>query len=142
MIALERSSGLSANLPDPNLLHFTSSSLKPVFFPTHDELEKSILASLQHFDPEKHLAFQPPSKVHSMEEIGMLNRGISPVAVSEPFRLFTEEAVNIMRAEILAEEVQANHTFSSDIAARQLRGYSPRYLAFIKFPHQHQLKLQ
>jgi len=67
-----------------------------------------------------------------MEDIGLpMTYGISPVAVSEPFRLFTEEAVNIMRAEILADEVQNSYSYTSDIAPKQIRGYAPKHCKFV-----------
>jgi hypothetical protein len=78
------------------------------------------------FDPSKHLAYQEPEYIHTMEDIGFpANRGVSPVAVSEPFPLFTGEAIDIMRSEILSQEVQDKFTYTSDIAAKQLRGYAP-----------------
>lgn len=79
------------------------------------------------FSPSKHLAYEEPKHIHTMEEIGYpASNGISPVAVSEPFQLFSEEAVNIMRSEILDEEVQEKYSFTSDIAPRQIRGYAPK----------------
>lgn len=77
------------------------------------------------FDPSKHLAFVPPSKVHTMNELGYPNnRGVSPVGVSEPFSLFSVEAVEHMRKEVLTSEVYAKHKYSSEIAECQLRGYA------------------
>lgn len=76
------------------------------------------------FDPSIHLAYHPPSKVHTMESIGLQNEGVSPIAMSEPFSFFTEEAVDIMRSEVLAPEVIAKHSFQSDLAPHQLRGYA------------------
>ena len=77
------------------------------------------------FDPQKHLAFKKPSKIWSMKDISLPeNHGISPIAVSEPFRLFSDEAVRRMRAEVLAPEVMDNCQYSSTIAAAQLRGYA------------------
>ena len=79
------------------------------------------------FDPKKHLAFRPPSKVYSMKDIGLPeDKGISPVAVSEPFPLFTEEAVMRMRAEVLSESVMKNCQYSSNLAQCQLRGYADK----------------
>ena len=79
------------------------------------------------FDPSKHLAFDEPKHIHTMEEIGYsASSGVSPVAVSEPFCLFSEEAVNIMRSEILDPEVQEKYSYTSDIAPKQLRGYAPK----------------
>lgn len=80
-----------------------------------------------HFDPEKHLTFEPPTRVHTMVDIGLpASSGISPVAVSEPFRLFSQEAVMEMRKEILAEKVLKDYSYTSDIAPMQLRGYAPK----------------
>ncbi|VEU24007.1 DEKNAAC105295 [Brettanomyces naardenensis] len=62
------------------------------------------------FDPKKHLTFKP-SMVHTIKRASMKELGaecddqISDIGVSEPFPLFTEEACDIMRAEILREEV-------------------------------------
>jgi hypothetical protein len=79
------------------------------------------------FNPQKHLDFEPPKFVHTMEDIGYpSNNGVSPIAVSEPFRLFSEEAVDIMRSEVLNQEVQENYSYTSDIAPKQLRGYAPK----------------
>jgi hypothetical protein len=78
------------------------------------------------FNPNKHLTFEEPAYIHTMEDIGYpSSNGVSPVAVSEPFRLFSEEAVNIMRREILDPEVQEKYSYTSDIAPKQLRGYAP-----------------
>jgi hypothetical protein len=79
------------------------------------------------FNPSKHLAYVEPKYIHTMEELGFPpSRGVSPVAVSDPFPLFSEEAVDIMRSEVLAQEVQEKYTYSSDIAAKQIRGYAPK----------------
>ena len=77
------------------------------------------------FDPSKHLKFKAPEKIWSMEEIGLADKGVSPVAVSEPFSLFTEEAIQQMRAEILSKPVFENCKYKSNIAQFQLRGFAP-----------------
>jgi hypothetical protein len=78
------------------------------------------------FDPAEHIKFTPPSKVWTMQELGYAEgQGISPVGVSEPFPLFSEEAVKQMRAEILDEEVWDKYKFSSNLSQCQLRGYAP-----------------
>ena len=77
------------------------------------------------FDPLKHLNFTPPPKVYTMEEIGLGDHGISPMAVSEPFPLFTEDAVKQMRAEVLSKPVLENCQYFSNIAVSQLRGFAP-----------------
>ncbi len=77
------------------------------------------------FEPSKHLAYVPPSRIWKMEEIGKAGQGISPNAVSEPFQLFTEEAVKQMRAEVLSKDVMEKCQYSSNLAHCQLRGFAP-----------------
>jgi hypothetical protein len=52
--------------------------------------------------------------------------GVSPVAVSEPFHLFSKEAIDVMRSEVLDEKVYNEYSITSDIAPRQIRGYAPK----------------
>lgn len=77
------------------------------------------------FDPKRHMAFKIPSKTLTMEDLGYPDdTGVSPVACSEPFQLFTPEAIQAMRAEIFKPEVREKCTYSSNIGACQLRGYA------------------
>lgn len=78
------------------------------------------------FDAKKHLSFIAPDKIYSMDDIKLGNKGVSPVAVSEPFQLFTPEAVKHMRAEIFKEDVMAKYRYSSNLSKAQLRGYAAR----------------
>jgi len=51
------------------------------------------------FNPRVHLAYEAPKHIHTMEDIGYsATSGVSPVAVSEPFRLFSEDAVNLSKS--------------------------------------------
>jgi hypothetical protein len=83
------------------------------------------------FVPAEHLQFQPPEKIWTMAEIGMAEGCVSPNAVSVPFPLFTEEAVQQMRAEVLSKPVWDNCKYSSNIAQCQLRGFAPEYAPFV-----------
>lgn len=78
------------------------------------------------FDPKKHLNFEFPDRVWTMKEIGHDSVGVSPIAVSNPFPLFSEEAVKQMREEVLSDEVQKNCKYQSNLAASQLRGFAPK----------------
>lgn len=80
------------------------------------------------FDPVKHLDYQPPSRVWTMEEIGFADKGVSPIAVSEPFPLFTKDAIQAMRAEVLSKAVWENCKYSSNLSKCQLRGFAPEYV--------------
>ncbi|OKL64445.1 hypothetical protein UA08_00195 [Talaromyces atroroseus] len=84
------------------------------------------------FDPAKHIKFTPPSKVWTMQELDYPEgKGISPVGVSEPFPLFSEDAIKQMRAEIFSEEVWDKYQYSSNLSHCQLRGYAPECAPFI-----------
>jgi hypothetical protein len=76
------------------------------------------------FKPEIHLAYTEPTVIHTMESLGLPDIGVSPIAVSEPFQLFSEEAVDKMRTEALADIVHKEHFFGCDLAPKQLRGYA------------------
>jgi hypothetical protein len=78
------------------------------------------------FDPSQHLTFQDPDKIWTMEDIGHPNVGVSPIAVSNPFPLFSKEAIMQMRDEILSDAVQQNCKYQSNLAASQLRGFAPK----------------
>ena len=78
------------------------------------------------FDPKKHLNYVPPKKFTTMRDIGYEGRGISPIAVSEPFSLFTQEAIKQMRADIFSEEVLENCQVSSSFASHMIRAYAPK----------------
>ncbi|KUI60925.1 hypothetical protein VP1G_08110 [Cytospora mali] len=83
------------------------------------------------FNPAEHLNFSPPSKIHTMKEIGLENSGVSPIAVSEPFPLFNEEAVMRFREEVLSKDVIENCQFSSNLSQCQLRGFASKYAPFV-----------
>ena len=76
------------------------------------------------FQPDQHLAFQPPESIISMKDIGYEEGvGISPMAVSQPFQLFSPKAVQNFRNEILSPRVLEKYSCHSNIAASHLRGF-------------------
>lgn len=77
------------------------------------------------FDASKHLNFQSPRRIYTMKEIGLEGQGISPHAATEPFPLFTEEAIQQMRAEIFSEQVLAECQYSSTFNKNMVRGMGP-----------------
>lgn len=74
------------------------------------------------FNPQRHLNFEPPKGITTMKEIGLGGRGISPVAASEPFPLFTPDAIKQIRAEIFSEPVLRDCQYSSSFAKNMIRG--------------------
>ncbi len=91
-------------------------------------IEASRISDKQVFDATKHLNFTPPKKIYTMEELGLSGQGISPVAISEPFALFTEEAIRQMRGEIFSQKVLDKHQYQSSFAANLIRGECPEYV--------------
>lgn len=96
------------------------------------------------FDPSKHLLYYSPDPLHkhlynntrrlTMEELGLTSKNqISPIGVLDPFPLFTEEAVDIMRFEILEKELFMKYArvsvSSSSGLDCQIRGFANDPLA-------------
>ncbi|CAD6575665.1 MAG: hypothetical protein ASARMPREDX12_004190 [Alectoria sarmentosa] len=88
--------------------------------------------STEDFNPEKHIDFTPPAKILTMSDLKLPEgTGVSPFAVSDPFQLFTQEAVQRMRAEIFSKDVLENCKYSSNLAQCQLRGFAAKYAPFV-----------
>ncbi|CAJ2501263.1 Uu.00g041160.m01.CDS01 [Anthostomella pinea] len=104
---------------------------KPAWKPIIMEPQASKADDVE-FDPDLHLSFKEAPKVHTMTDLGLPeDTGISPIAVSEPFPLFTFDAVMRMRQEILSPEVLGNCQYSSNLAQCQLRGFVNKYAPFV-----------
>lgn len=88
-------------------------------------IEGAKIAKRDVFDPAKHLGFQPPTSIYTMKQIGLEGHGISPHAATEPFPLFTQEAIAQMRAEIFDENVLAECQYSSTFNKNMVRGMGP-----------------
>ncbi|KAL2867946.1 uncharacterized protein BJX67DRAFT_387559 [Aspergillus lucknowensis] len=113
----------STPIPDP--------MVRPDFDPVN-AIGSPITLENVSFDPSKHLNFTHPTKVHSMEELGYSKgRGVSPVGVTEPFPLFSAEAIQQMRKEVLSDEVFSKWNYSSELAQCQLRGYAADCAPFV-----------
>jgi hypothetical protein len=73
----------------------------------------------------------PAPKVHlyhGADWTGLKGHGISPQAATEPFPLFTQEAIAQMRAEIFSEQVLAECQYSSTFNKNMVRGMGPAYV--------------
>ncbi|KAJ6103499.1 hypothetical protein N7486_005926 [Penicillium sp. IBT 16267x] len=77
------------------------------------------------FDPEKHLSFQPPEGFITLKELGLSDeKAISPVAITQPFPLFSIEGVTQMRADLFRKEVVEKHGYATVKGCYKMRGYS------------------
>jgi len=103
-------------------------SVKPII--EHISVQKQTPSAVE-FDPKVHLAYTPPPQIVMMKDIGYSeDTGVSPVAVSQPFQLFSSKAIEEMRKEIFHPKVMEKCSFSSNIAACQLRGYAKEHAPF------------
>lgn len=80
---------------------------------------------VESFDADKHVNFKPPQNIYTMKEIGLEGQGISPNAATDPFPLFTEEAIRQMRAEIFSPKVLEECQYSSTFNRNMVRGMGP-----------------
>jgi hypothetical protein len=85
-----------------------------------------IMAPQSLFNPSVHLSYTTSPKTYTMSEIGLADKGVSPIAVSEPFPLFTREAIEGMRSEVLSKPVWDGYRVHSNLAACQLRGFADK----------------
>ncbi|RDW77622.1 hypothetical protein BP6252_05675 [Coleophoma cylindrospora] len=69
------------------------------------------------FDPAIHLAFEPPTARHSFTELGLPKPETTPdMCFTEPFQLFSEEGIRMIRRDLLRKEVLDKHLRSWDRA--------------------------
>ncbi|KAI5783557.1 hypothetical protein EDC01DRAFT_663554 [Geopyxis carbonaria] len=121
----------TAAIAAPTPLRTDAHAAKPVFHlpPQRPQTPNTYFKSP--FNPAQHIAYHTLPERYTMAELGLENKGISPIGVSEPFELFTPDAVRTMRNEVLSDEVWDNCRFASSIAACQLRGMAPKYAKFV-----------
>lgn len=56
------------------------------------------------FDPAIHLAYQKPTRCHTLAELGITD-GISEVGITEPFPFLSAEGVRALRSEVFSKDV-------------------------------------
>lgn len=123
-------------MAEPALFALTQQVSTPIVKQKQNQRNDSVfsdmnIAQATTFDAQKHLAFKTEPKVTMMTEIGFAeDTGVSPVAVTEPFPLFSPEAIEVMRSEIFKPEVLKDYRYSSNIAQTQLRGYARDHAPF------------
>ena len=108
----------------------TYSSYEPQVGRTMDGLASKAMGTMEScpFNAATDLEYNERPTVYTMEDLGLAKEiGISPVAVSQPFKLFSDRATERFRKAILRPEVRDNYTFSSTLAPCQLRGYATEY---------------
>lgn len=106
----------------------TTKATRPTNKIPQDIIDNAKVTKKEAFDPERHLQFQPPTYIYTMKEFGLDGQGISPVAASEPFPLFTPEAIKQIRAEMFSEPVLRDCQYSSSFAKNMIRGMGRAYV--------------
>ncbi|KAL4884846.1 hypothetical protein BJY04DRAFT_232370 [Aspergillus karnatakaensis] len=86
------------------------------------ENAKLAIGQKRAFNPDDHLDYAPPEKIHKMADFDLEGAGISLNAISEPFKLFTPEAIKQMRAEIFSDDVLENCQYKSSFCSNMIRG--------------------
>ncbi|KAI1862753.1 uncharacterized protein JN550_010090 [Neoarthrinium moseri] len=109
----------------------TTKARRPIVDIPEFMINEARSTSVDKWDPSKHMAFKAPAAIYTMKEIGLEGQGISPHAVSEPFPLFTREAIMQMRREIFSDPVMKNCRFGSDFIANMVRGMGAERAPFI-----------
>ncbi|EXJ79430.1 hypothetical protein A1O3_08932 [Capronia epimyces CBS 606.96] len=100
-------------------------SLDPAFTKLEPFISTLSAEAVSHFDPSIHLCFQPPKSIITLKELLLSEENaISPVAITEPFPLFTLEGVKQMRADLFRKEVVERHGNRTKPHCYKMRGYS------------------
>ena len=80
----------------------------------------------EEFDAKKYVNFEFPKRTYTMQDWGYENQGISPIAGSDPFPLFTEAAAKQVRREILSDDVLKTCQYTLTFTRNQVRGYTQK----------------
>lgn len=84
------------------------------------------------FDPSVHLNLEQPSWRKQLSDFGYDNNdGVCDLAATAPFQLFSDEAVRLMRNDLLSQVVQENHVYMSDRSPYIVRGFARSKSPFI-----------
>lgn len=89
---------------------------------------------LPDFDPAIHLAFQPPTRRHTFQDLGLPQPENAPdLCVTEPFQLFSEEGVRMLRREMLSKPILDKYLRSWDRAPAYIAGHEKVCSAYCKW---------
>lgn len=83
------------------------------------------------FNPDKHLVFCKPDAVYTWTSLGFSKEyGVSSFCVAEPFQLFSPEAIEEMRKEVLDPETLENFSYSDNNTHMSMRGFAAERAPF------------
>ncbi|RTE72560.1 hypothetical protein BHE90_013026 [Fusarium euwallaceae] len=78
------------------------------------------------FDPAIHLSFQPPATRHTFTELDLpVSKGCPDICYTDPFQLFSEEGVRMIRREVFQKSFLDKYMCSWDRAPCAITGHAP-----------------
>lgn len=78
--------------------------------PTSLSTEQYEVVAMPPFDPSVHLDFTPPTERHSFTSLNLPKPATAPdMCFTEPFQLFSDEGVRMIRRDLLRNEVLDKH---------------------------------
>jgi hypothetical protein len=105
-----------------NMAAEIATPLAPI--PTADPAALLDEVELPEFDPAIHLAFRLPAQRHTFGEIGLPKPHNAPdLCYTDPFPLFSEEGVRMLRREMLSKQMLDKHLHSWDRAPAYIAGH-------------------
>lgn len=82
------------------------------------------LFTMPPFDPAIHLAFEPPAARHSFTELSLpVPRNAPDMCFTEPFQLFSDEGVRMIRRDLFRKELLDKHLRSWERAPAYISGH-------------------
>ncbi|UPL01936.1 hypothetical protein LCI18_012870 [Fusarium solani-melongenae] len=130
-VAVEAPALLPVRKPAPFVVGPTNKTpIRPTNTIPQDVIDAARVTPAEEFDAKKHVCFEFPKRTYTMKEWGYENQGVSPIAGSDPFPLFTEAAVKQVRRELLSEDVLKTCQYASTFTKNQIRGYTQKQAPF------------
>ncbi|RFN46611.1 hypothetical protein FIE12Z_9143 [Fusarium flagelliforme] len=122
---------IPAHKPAPFVVGPTNTTpLRPTNKIPRHVIEAAQTTIAEEFDVKKHVNFEFPKRTYTMQDWGYENQGISHIAGSDPFPLFTEAAAKQVRRELLSDDVLKTCQYTSTFTKNQIRGYTQKQAPF------------
>ncbi|KAF4343396.1 hypothetical protein FBEOM_2694 [Fusarium beomiforme] len=127
-VAYNAPNSLPVRKPAPFVIGPTNKTpLRPTNKIPQHVIDAAQATPVEEFDAKKHVNFEFPQRTYTKKEWGYESQGISLIAASDPFPLFTEAAVKQVRRELPSEDALRTCQYASTFAKNQIRGYSQSF---------------
>ncbi|KAI1614568.1 hypothetical protein EDD36DRAFT_418399 [Exophiala viscosa] len=89
-----------------------------------EKVEPNLSKSVSLFDPSQHLCFEKPKENVMLKDLGLSEEGaIAPLAITDPFPLFSLDCVRRMREEMFQEKIINGYHQRMEPGCYTLRGF-------------------